>query len=90
MSFIDWSDSEGMFDLFQEFIRDEMNESFDDPERQQFLRNLLAEISSLNQMTIADAILKLRTIHDSIPGEFQTDSAFLHLRDLITELERST
>ena len=90
MTFIDWSDSEGMFDLFEEFIRDEINQSIEDPERQQFLRHFLREVSSMNEVTIANAILKLREIQDSIPDEFQTDTAVLHLADLIHELERNT
>jgi hypothetical protein len=88
MTFIDWSDSEGMFDLFKEFIRDEMNDSLEDKERQQFLNHLLREVSSLNEVSIVDALKKLGAIRDTIQGEFRTDPAFLHLIDLIHELER--
>jgi hypothetical protein len=88
MSFIDWSDSQGMFDLFKEFIRDEINDSFTDPARQQFLSQLLTEVSSANEVTIPNAVKKLRAIQDSIQEEFKADSVYLHLIDLINELER--
>ena len=85
MSFIDWSDSEGKFDLFAEFIRDEINDSFRDPQRQQFLRCLLRDVSSASEVTIPNAIKKLKAIQDSIQEEFKSDPVYLHLIDLVNE-----
>ena len=86
MTFIDWSDSEGMFDLFIEFIRDEMNDG--DEQRQKFLRHVLKSVRSVNELTVGDAIKKLIEIQDSIDEEFKTDPVFLHLTDFINELKR--
>ena len=87
MTFIDWSDSEGMFDLLIEFIRSEMNDSLGDPDRQKFLVDLLTKVSASNDGTAADAIKKLRAVQSSVDEEFQTDSAVLHITDFINELE---
>jgi hypothetical protein len=88
MAFIDWSDSEGMFDLLIEFIRDEMNDSPGDPDRQQFLGYLLTKVSASNECTVADAIKKLTAIQSSIDEEFKTDPVVLHITDFINELKR--
>lgn len=89
MTFIDWSDSEGMFDLFIEFIRDEMNDSLEDPHRQQFLGYLLGKVrSASNERTLGDAIQKLTAIESSIDEEFKTDTVVVHIIDFINELER--
>ena len=55
MTFIDWSNSEGMFDLLVEFIRDEMSDSRGDANRQQFLAQLLTKVSALNEVAVANA-----------------------------------
>jgi hypothetical protein len=86
MSFIDWSDSEGMFDLLIEFIRDEMN--YGDAQRQEFLAHLLTTLSTINDATVEDVFKKLEVIQDSVDEEFMTDPAFLHINDFINELER--
>ena len=88
MTFIDWSDSEGMFDLLVEFLRDEMSDSHGDANRQQFLAQLLTKVSALNEVTVANAGKTLRAIQDSIDEEFKQDPVFLHITDLINELER--
>lgn len=88
MTFIDWSDSEGMFDLLVEFIRDEMSDSRGDANRQQFLAQLLTKVSALNEVAVANAGKMLRAIQDSIDEEFKQDPVFLHITDLINELER--
>ena len=89
MSFIDWSDAEGMIELFQEFIRDEWSDSLADTERREFLGDLLGEVGSMQKLTIVEALQKLREIHESIREEFRGDPASLHLSDLIHELERT-
>jgi hypothetical protein len=89
MSFIDWSDAEGMIELFQEFIRDEWSDSLADTERREFLEDLLSEVGSMQKLTIVEALQKLREIHESIQEEFRGDPASLHLSDLIHELERN-
>lgn len=88
MAFIDWSDSEGMLDLLIEFIRDEINDSPGDADRQQFLGHLLTKVSSFNEITVADGIKRLMAIQDSIDEEFKTDQVFLHITDFINELVR--
>jgi hypothetical protein len=90
MSFIDWSDAEGMLDLFQEFVRDEVSECLTDTERRRFLNRLLEDVGSIRDAKLVDAIARLREIQDSIQGEFSGDPAALHLADLIAELERLT
>ena len=88
MTFIDWSDSEGMFDLLVEFIRDEMSDSRGDANRQQFLAQLLTKVSALNEVAVANVGKMLRAIQYSIDEEFKQDPVFLHITDLINELER--
>ena len=87
MSFIDWSDAEGMVDLFQEFVRDELNDCSADAERQGFLNQLLEDVGSMREAKLVDAIQRLQAIQESIQGEFSADPASLHLADLIHELE---
>jgi molecular chaperone DnaK (HSP70) len=88
MTFIDWSDAEGMVELFEEFIRDEMNDSLSDTERQQFLSNLLGDVERIREVGMEGAIQRLRTIQESLQEDFREDPASLHLADLIDELER--
>jgi hypothetical protein len=87
VAFIDWSDAEGMLDLFQEFVRDERSECSGDAERRRFLTRLLDDVMSLQETKTGDALQRLRAIHDSIQEEFSADPATLHLADLIHELE---
>jgi len=88
MTFIDWSDAEGMVELFQEFVRDEMNGCPSDTERQGFLDQLLEDVDAMREDEFA--IRKLRSVQESIPREFRADPASLHLADLIQELEGLT
>ena len=76
-----------MVDLFQEFVRDELNHRPADTERQSFLDELLEDVRSMRESKHADAIERLRAIQESIPDEFSRDPASLHLADLIQELE---
>jgi hypothetical protein len=76
-----------MVDLFQEFVRDELNDSLADTERQGFLNQLLGDVTSVREAEFGDSIQRLRTVQESIPGEFGADPASLHLADLIQELE---
>ena len=87
MTFIDWSDAEGMVDLFQEFLRDELNGCSADTERQRFLNQLLEDVTSVREAKLMDAIQGLRALQESISGEFSADQASMHLGDLIQELE---
>ena len=86
MNFIDWSDAEGMLELFQEFLRDELNDSLADADRQGFLNQLLEDVSSIREGNVGGAIRRLRAVQESIPGEFSADPASAHLADLIEEL----
>ena len=77
-----------MFDLFREFVRDELNDSLGDGERQDFLNQLLGDVTSIRNVGLVDAIQALRTIQESMPKEFSADPVSSHLSDLIHELER--
>ena len=88
MTFMDWSDSEGMLDLLTEFIRSELNASYSDAHRQDFLAEMLVRVDTANQAPLANAVNKLRGIRDSIEDEFRNDPVFEHITDLIGELER--
>lgn len=90
MTFIDWSDAEGMVELFQEFVRDEMNDSLSDAERQAFLTQLLEDVESMREGNSGYVLQRLKAIQGSIPAEFNADPASLHLADLIQELEGLT
>ena len=87
MTFIDWSDAEGMFDLLLEFIRDEMSTSLGDGDRQQFLRELIVKVSAAKEGSATNAIKTLTAIQESIDEEFRTDPVFLHITDFIEELQ---
>lgn len=91
MSFIDWSDSEGMLALLIEFVVDERNECRGDVRRQQFLTDLLVSLTALEEQfaTISgtEAIDELRTIHSSIDQEFKDDPVIVHVKAYIEELE---
>jgi hypothetical protein len=87
VTFIDWSDSEGLFDLLLEFIRDEKNASIGDPPRQRFLTELLLKVKATNKLASTKATMYLRGIRDSIDDEFKDDPAVLHLNHFIDELE---
>jgi len=76
-----------MVELFEEFIRDEMNDSLEDTERQQFLSHLLGDVEPIREVGMEDAIQRLRTIQESLREEFRADLVSLHLADLIDELE---
>jgi hypothetical protein len=88
MTFIDWSDSEGMFDLLLEFIRDEKNASVGDVPRQRFLSRLLIETMAAQEMTPKEAIQRLKAIQDLVDEEFKNDPVLLHVMHLVEELER--
>ena len=86
MTFIDWSDSEGMLELYQDFVRDEMNGSLADAERQRFLNQILGDVEPIGEE--GNTIERRREIRESIQDEFTADPASTHLVDLIQELER--
>jgi hypothetical protein len=92
MGFIDWSDSEGMFELLVEFVRNAQNESKRDPGRKRFLSQLVCDLKKLDQkfddLTTEDAITQLQTIYDSIDSEFVEDPVTVHIKDCIDELEK--
>ena len=79
-----------MVDLFQESVRDEMNDSLADTERQRFLNQLIEDVESMREAKSVSVIPRLRAIQESIPVEFNADPASLHLADLIQELEGLT
>jgi hypothetical protein len=76
-----------MIELFQEFVRDELNGCESDTERRAFLRQLRGDVMSIHEAKLVDGIEQLRALQDAIPDEFRADPACTHLADLITELE---
>lgn len=92
MSFIDWSDSEGMFGLFLDFVADASAECPEDAERHRFLADLLARLrtvaSELPEISTAVLIEKLRDIRESVDIDFAQDPVTVHLHDCLEELER--
>lgn len=92
MTFIDWSDSEGMFGLLLDFIANERTECQEDAERQRFLSDLLAQLGTveaqLHEIPAAVVIQRLREAHESVDPEFAGDPVMVHLQDCIEELER--
>ena len=92
MTFIDWSDPEGMFGLLIEYVADERNESVGDPARQKFLTQLLTDLTAANERSDitnpAEAIRVLKSIHSSIGPQFKEDEVVAHLADCIAELEQ--
>ena len=91
MTFIDWSDSEGMLELLAEFVSDAKNECLKDVKRQQFLSALFIQLNELVQQfsNTQDAINRLRSTYNSIDPEFKDDAVTIHVNDCIEELERS-
>jgi hypothetical protein len=91
MTFIDWSDSEGMIGLLTDFVSDAGNECQGDVRRQEFLSRLLVDLSTLaSQLSISgkEAANRLRSIYNSIDQEFEHDPVTIHVRDCIDELDR--
>lgn len=92
MTFIDWTDTEGMFALLVDVVATERAEVNRDPERLWFLEDLLvrlqvleADFPSLNDTV---AIERLKNLRESLESEFDNDPAVVHLEDCIEELER--
>jgi hypothetical protein len=92
VTFIDWSDAEGMFGLLLDFVADERTECEGDPRRQRFLSVLLAELRTsearLAEVSTAIVVQGLRDVHESVGPEFAGDAVMIHLRACIEELER--
>lgn len=92
MTFIDWSDSEGMFGLLLDFVADERAECQSDPERQRFLSDLLARLEAvearLAEVPASIVVHALREILEAVGPEFAGDPVTVHLEDCIEELER--
>ena len=91
MSFINWSDPEGMFGLLVEYVADEHSEE-EESTRRAFLsqlRNQLEELQeSFEASPLVEAINGLHAIRRSIRREFETDSVVEHLSACVEELER--
>jgi len=92
VTFIDWSDAEGMFGLLVDFVADERAECRGDVERLRFLENLVTQLRALEaeypQVPAETSIQRLKDLHDSADTEFADDPVFVHLDDCIDELER--
>ncbi|MGH7587586.1 MAG: hypothetical protein ACRELU_03230 [Gemmatimonadota bacterium] len=92
MTFIDLSDSEGMFGLLLDFVADEKAECEEDPERQRFLSDLLVQLRTLEarlaEVSACVIVQGLKDAYDSVGPEFAGDPVMAHLRDCIEELER--
>lgn len=92
MTFIDWSDSEGMFGLLLDFVADERRECEEDAERRQFLAGLLARLRTLEERLVESSASvvarELKDVYESVRPDFAGDPVVAHLRDCIEELER--
>lgn len=92
MTFIDWSDAGGMFDLLLDLVAGEEADCRADSDRQRFLANLLEQLrdveSRSSEAAASSVIQELKDIHDSVDMEFASDTVLDHLRDCIVELER--
>lgn len=92
MTFIDWSDSEGMFGLLLDFVGDERAECEEDPERQHFLSDLLAHLRTLEarlaEISASVVVQELRATYESVGPEFAGDPIMAHLQDCIEEVAR--
>jgi hypothetical protein len=92
MTFIDWSDSEGMFALLVDFVADEGRACVADGEREHFLAHLLRDLTAIEQqistMPPAQVIHALREVRDGLPHAFADDPVVLHVDACIEELER--
>lgn len=92
MTFIDWSDSAGMFALLVEFVADEGNECLADGERRDFLAGLLLELTTieggLSAEKTPELIHALKAVRDGVAPEFAGDPVVVHIDDCIAELER--
>ena len=92
MTWIDWSDSEGMFGLLIEYVADAKTECAGDPARRKFLGKLLNDLNEANQrydaITAKQATEVLRNIYESIDPEFRSDEVVIHIADCIEQLEQ--
>ena len=91
MTFIDWSDAEGLFGLLVDFVADERAACSEDPERGRFLSDLLAQLravgAELPEIPASAIIHRLRGIHESADPEFAGDAVMVHLDDCMEALE---
>jgi hypothetical protein len=92
VTFIDWSDAEGMFGLLLDFVADESSECRNDPERLRFLSDLSAKLriveSQISEIPVSVVLQRLRDIQESVGPEFANDPVMLHLEDCIEEVQR--
>ncbi|HEY7470915.1 MAG TPA: hypothetical protein VIE68_01075 [Gemmatimonadota bacterium] len=92
MTFIDWSDSEEMLGLLSEYVADARNEASEDGSRSAFLGALLDDLTRLTRLSdgisLKEAIVRLRGIHESHSDDLEGDPVLLHVADCIDELER--
>lgn len=91
MTFIDWSDYEAMLGLLIEWIADERRAS-EDPEREEFLAGLWAELSGLaghhDAESLDGLIASMRAIRETGADALPDDPALAHVTDCIEEIER--
>ncbi len=92
MTFIDWSDSEGMVGLLVDFVADESKECGADKEREDFLANLLRELTTIEQRISAipatQTIRALKGLREGVAHEFANDPVMVHIEACIEELVR--
>ena len=92
MTFIDWSDAEGMFGLLVELVADKRAECQKDPERLHFVEDLLAQLRTVEArlplIPATDAIQRLKELQESVDPGFAGDAVVIHLKDCIDELQR--
>ena len=87
VTFIDWSDTEGMFGLLVELVADERAECQNDPERLRFMEDLVVQLRTLEQSCLRSPpppqFRGSRVfMNPPIPG-LQATPVVAHLKDLI-------
>jgi len=92
VTFIDFSDTEGMLGLLVDLVADETSDCHRDLDRHRFLTDLLAQLRAVEHrlpgLQLSAAIRSLKDLHHSIDPEYSGDTVVVHLGDCIAELER--
>lgn len=92
MTFINWADSEEMLGLLAEYVADERNETRGDDDREAFLAELSAALSTLaeqhDRIPAGELIERLRSIRAEQDDAFAADPVLVHVEACIEELER--
>ncbi|PWT92369.1 MAG: hypothetical protein C5B54_03635 [Acidobacteria bacterium] len=91
MTFLDWSDTEEVLGLLEEYVRDAKQQCGNDVQRRRFLSQLLSRITKLSEdfpnKSSRKVVKGLRDIYDWIGEEYKSDPVTVHIQDCIQEFE---